>query len=236
MKRELILVIVVVFALQACLPRNVILTESPATDPPGDIPTWTPRSGETLATPPNATMPSTPTSTATPQTLFTNTPLPISVKIEGGNLNIRRGPSVYYDMISFLKDGNKISANARDRKGDWVYVEIPGSPGKFGWISLLTDYTIVSGHVDDLPYKEADPAVGAYIRNCTNHKMWVMPAYIELATESASPYNEDQFWPGIFYVYDLSVDDNKPFMEISVKEGSQIDIIKDGNGTKSKCE
>jgi hypothetical protein len=236
MKRELILVLIVGFALQACLSRNVILTESPATNPPVDIPTWTPRPGETLAASPTATKLPTPTSTATALLPITTTPAQIIVKVEGGNLNIRRGPSVYYDMISVLKDGDTIPATARDRKGDWVYLELPGSPGKYGWISLLTEYTTISGHVDGLPYKEADPAIAAYIRNCTSHTMWVMPAYIELAKESASPYNEDRFWPGIFYIYDMNVNQNKPFMDITVREGSQIDIIKDGNGTKSKCE
>lgn len=143
---------------------------------------------------------------------------------------------MYYDMVSNLQDGDTIPASARDRKGEWVYVEIPGSPGKFGWISLLTDYTIISGHVDALPYKEADPAVSAYIRNCTDHTMWVMPAYIELAKESAAPYNEDRFWSGIFFIYDMDVDQKKPFMEISVREGDQIDITRDGNDTKSKCQ
>ena len=235
MKRKFILVFLVGFALQACIPQNLPTTETPGEHSPVDIPTWTPRPGETLGVLPTATKPSTPTSTATALDLSTTTPAQISVNVEGGNLNIRRGPSVYYDMISVLKDGDTIPASARDRKGEWVYVEIPGSPGKFGWISLLTNYTIVRGHVDSLAFKEADPAVGAYIRNCTNHTMWVMPAYIELAKESAAPYNEDRFWPGIFYIYDMNVDQDKPFMEVTIREGSQIDIIRDGNGTKSKC-
>lgn len=201
-----------------------------------DIPTWTPRPGETLEAPASATKPATPTSTATDLPEYTNTPAQITVKVEGGNINIRRGPSIYYDTISVLKDGDRVSASGRDRKGEWVYLELPGSPGNYGWISLLTDYTTVSGYVRDLPYKEADPAVAAYIRNCTEHTMWVMPAYIELAKESASPYNEDRLWPGIFYIYDMNVNQNKPFMEISIKEGSSIDIIRDGNDKKSKCE
>jgi len=143
---------------------------------------------------------------------------------------------VYYNMISILNDGDTVTATARDRKGEWVYVEFPKSSGKYGWISLLTVYTTVSGHVDGLPYEEADPAIAAYVRNCTEHTLLVMPANIELAKESASPYNEDRIQPGYFSVYDLNVDQHKSFMDIYVKEGSMIDINFDGNGIKSKCE
>ena len=143
---------------------------------------------------------------------------------------------MYYDIVSVLRNGETFIATARDRKGEWVYVELPASPGKYGWISLLTDYTAVRGHIDGLPYKQAEPAIAAYIRNCTGHKMWILPAYIELAKQSAAPYNEDRFWPGTFQVYDMDVDPDKPFMEISIKEGSQVDIIYDGNGDKTKCE
>lgn len=235
MKKILIILILLSFALQACLSR-MTPTESSATQPPKEIPTWTPRPGETLGAAPSATKIFIASATPTFPPLHTATPAEVSVKIEGGSLNIRRGPSVYYNMISHLSDGDTITATARDRKGEWVYVELPESPGNYGWISLLTVYTNVSGHVDSLPYKEADPAVAAYVRNCTEHTMWVMPAYIELAKESASPYNEDRIWPGIFSVYDMNVNQDKPFMEISAKEGSMIDIIIDGNGTKSKCE
>jgi len=235
MKKLSILVFLISLALQACLPRSVNPTESQATQPSRDIPTWTPRPGETLGAPATATKIFIDTATPTFLPPHTATPAQVNVKVAGGSLNIRRGPSVYYNMISVLHDGDMITATARDRKGEWVYVELPESPGNYGWISLLTIYTNVSGHVDGLPYKEADPAVAAYIRNCTGHTMWVMPAYIELAKESASPFNEDRFWPGIFSIYDMNVDQQKPFMEISVREGDMIDIIFDGNGIKSKC-
>jgi len=236
MKKSLILVLLISFTLQACLFRNGTPAESPATQSLNDIPTWTPRPEETLGALPTATKPPTATSTPTFQLPHTATPAQISVKIEGGNLNIRRGPSVYYNMISILNDGDTVTATARDRKGEWVYVEFPKSSGKYGWISLLTVYTTVSGHVDGLPYEEADPAIAAYVRNCTEHTLLVMPANIELAKESASPYNEDRIQPGYFSVYDLNVDQHKSFMDIYVKEGSMIDINFDGNGIKSKCE
>jgi len=226
----------VMLALQSCGAPVAETQAALATDAPGDIPTWTPRPGDipdALPTPTRlATVP--PTPTAAPAAA--PAPAQVIVQATGGNLNIRRGPSVDYNPIAVLRDGQTLTASGRDLVSRWLQVSLPSAPGKSGWISTLTDYSIVTGDAEELPVVTVPPASPAYIRNCTKHRMLVLPLEIELLGKYDEPYNEERFPPGEYQVYDLEAGIDDVYETINLSEGSRVDITEDGLGDKSKCE
>ncbi len=226
----------VMLALQGCNAPVVKMQAGLATKTPGDIPTWTPRPGDipdTLQTP---TRPAivTPTPSAIPA--VSPAPAQVAVRATGGNLNLRRGPSADYNPIGVLRDGQTVTATGRDLVSRWLQIQLPSAPGKSGWISTLTDYSIVSGNVEELPVVTVPPASPAYIRNCTKNRMLVLPTEIELLGKYDEPYNEERFAPGEYQVYDLEAGVDDVYETINLSEGSRVDITEDGLGDKSKCE
>jgi hypothetical protein len=158
------------------------------------------------------------------------------VKIEGGNLFVRRGPSLDYNYVDVLYDGVTVLATGRDRVSRWIRIALPSNPEVEGWITTETNYTLIEGDIPNLPYIETEPARPAYIRNCTMHELWVMPAEVKLLEKFEAPDNEERFPVGIYQVYDLENPDNKPIEEVSLSEGKMVDIQYDWTGEKTKCE
>jgi hypothetical protein len=238
------LILLVVLAVQGCVPSQAEETNVPrATSTVGEVPTWTPRpAGLTQTAHPSATRPA-PVSSATtvpPTATLTSpvvaTPKIVRVKIEGGNLFVRRGPSLDYNYVDVLYDGVTVLATGRDRVSRWIRIALPSDPLVEGWITTETNYTLIEGDIPNLPYIETEPARPAYIRNCTMHELWVMPAEVKLLEKFEAPDNEVRFPVGIYQVYDLENPDNKPIEEVSLSEGKTVDIQYDWTGEKTKCE
>jgi hypothetical protein len=164
------------------------------------------------------------------------TPKAVSVAIVGGNLFVHRGPSLNHNFSGVLYDGEIVFATGRDRISRWIRVEFPGQSGKEGWITTETDYTKISGDVSNLPYVETEPALPAFIRNCTKHQIWILPADVYLMSKFDEPFNEEQFNVGVFQVYDMENPDVKPIQKVDLSEGERVDIQYDWAGEKSKCE
>jgi hypothetical protein len=233
-----------VFAIQGCASAAIETTGiPPATSTSGEVPTWTARpKDQTQTALPAATRPALiigataipRTPTVTPEIL--DTPKVVSVKVKGGNLSVRRGPSLDYNYIGVLEDGVTVIANGRDRISRWVRIAIPSKPEVIGWITTETKYTLVDGDIGNLPYIQAEPARPAYIRNCTKHEMWILPADVYLLSKFDEPYNEERFPVGKYQVYDTENLGNKPIDEIDLSEGETVDIRYDWEGDKSKCE
>ncbi|GAB4503754.1 MAG: hypothetical protein Fur0043_07460 [Anaerolineales bacterium] len=236
----LLALLLTVAMLPGCAPRVNGTPLPPTTDSPRGVPTWTPRPADltaALPTPARAVSSPqrasvTPFTSATP----TNAPAPVIVQAVGGNLHIRRGPSVDYNSIDVLRSGQSLTATARDPVNRWLQIPLPSAPGKSGWVSILTDYSLVSGVVEDLPIATVAPAVPAFIRNCTKHRMLVLPPEVELLGKYDAPYNEERFPPGEYQVYDLEAGNTKAYQTVILSEGSRVDIREDGLGEKSKCE
>jgi len=201
-----------------------------------DIPTWTPRPADLTAAPPTPPRPA--TVTPSPSAAPTATPSPVQVTVQaiGGNLHLRRGPSVDYNSIGVLRAGQTLTATGRDAVSRWLQVPLPAAPGKWGWVSILTSYSRVNGEVEDLPIVTISPALPAFIRNCTKHRMLVLPSEVELLDKYEEPYNEERFPPGEYQVYDLEAGDEQAYQTIILWEGKRVDIQEDGLGEKSKCE
>jgi hypothetical protein len=160
----------------------------------------------------------------------------VTVKVEGGNLSVRRGPSLDYNFAGVLHDGETVVAVGRDRISRWVLVDLPVGSGAKGWVTTETVYTSLQGDVSSLPFIEVQPASPAYIRNCTKHEVRVSPADVNLLDKFNEPYNEERFGPGIYQVYDLENPERTTIAEIDLSEGETVDIRFDWTGEKSKCE
>jgi hypothetical protein len=242
------LALLLALGMQGCAPAPVEPTEFALfTSTPGDIPTWTPRPVEMTQTAlPTATRPA-PASSSTPRPrAATETPeiLPtaqaISVRIVDGNLFVRRGPSVNYNYVGVLYEDEVVVATGRDRVSRWIRVAFPAKPNKEpdreGWITTESDYTLIDGDISNLPYIETEPARPAFIRNCTKHQMWILPADVYLSAKSKEPFNEAQFPVGLYQVYDVENEETVPIEEIDLSEGERVDIRYDWTGERSKCE
>ncbi len=203
-----------------------------------DILTWTPEITAETATPALTAV------LSRPAVQGALSPIPASptgsksvqVAAIGGNVFVRRGPSVDYNPVGVLMSGDTVPAFGRDRVSRWLNIEISNGEGGSGWVSILTEFTSVSGEVDRLPVVSVEPAVPATVRNCTGHTMWILPAQVQLLPQGNEPYNEERLPPGSYQVYDLDVAANTIILEVDLREGLRVDITRDGVDDRSKCK
>ena len=179
--------------------------------------------------------------TATPSTISTNklptsTPEVVTVAASKGNLFIRRGPDLAFNPISVLMDGQSATASGRDVLSDWLRIHIPGHPGDTGWVSIQTNYSLVSGDVSSLPeITPTDWPIPAFVRNCTYDQMQADPGGIVLPPVTSFPDNDVRLNPGTYRIYDTDVDGSPEVLKVDLREGSAIDVRDDGNGDHKKC-
>ena len=238
------LLILATFVAQGCAPAVTNGTEAArVASAPGEIPIWTPRPEDlTLTALPTVTRPASVLPTATialtlvGATPITPTPKTVSVSMKGGNLFVHRGPSLEYNYVGVLYDGDTTIATGRDRINRWIRVEFPSKSGVEGWITTETDYTRIYGDISNLPFIETEPASPAFIRNCTKHEILILPADVYLLSKYNEPYNEERFDVGVYQIYDTDIPGNVRLEDVSLSEGKTVDVRYDGNGDKSKCE
>lgn len=201
----------------------------------GEIPTWTPRPQDLTA---QATATKTPTvrRPVSATQASTKTPRVVRFQVSGGNLNVRRGPGLSYNFVGVIYDGEEAQVIGRDRISRWVKIELPSEAGKQGWVTTETRYSKIEGDVSSLPFIKTEPAKAAFIRNCTKHKLWVLPEDVYLLSKYDEPYNEERFSVGVHFVYDLEDPKGGVLIEVSLFEGKRMDIRRDWEGEKSKCE
>jgi hypothetical protein len=155
----------------------------------------------------------------------------VTVTVMNGDLSIRTGPDVSFDAIAKLQDGETVTALARSIMDGWVQIQIPSQEGRTGWISVQTNYSIVSGNLLDLPRIDTvEWNVGSYLKNCTTHQMIVQPG-----DEIIQPGNAVWFTPGTYSVHDLDVAGQPVVANLTVLEHREYNIRKDGNGQRVDC-
>jgi hypothetical protein len=220
------LVFLLAVASQACGPSQKI---SQAASAPTQAPL--PQPVESLA--PSSTPTNIPIATPT----ISITPAPsVTVTAAKGNLFIRRGPDLAFNAVSVLMDGQSAQALARDVLGKWLQIPLPDDPGKTGWISIQSHYSVVSGDVTNVQaVTTTDWPELAFLRNCTHHLMEADPGGILIPAVDNFQENYAQLNPGVYTVYDIEVDGSPEVLEVEVKEGSEIDIRDDGDGEHRKC-
>ena len=208
-----------------------VVAASLACGPAAAVPT------STVAAPTGTTAPS-PTETASPQP--TDKPTQVELALvtllaSGGNLNMRRGPGVGYNVLAVLRNGEQGTITARNENNDWFYMEIPGQPGSSAWVSGASQYSLVQGNARAVPVMFVEPPEPAYIRNCIFHPVKILPGDILLPNQAAAPDNKVQFNPGIYEGYDQNVEDYPKIFNVELREGNTIDITSDGLNNTYSC-
>ena len=196
-------------------------------------PTSTATVSPTVTQTPTETMSS--TDTLMPGTV---TPNQLSVIADKSAANIRRGPGLAYNAIGGLVKGASTIIYGRNSDGTWIYVAIPGQPGKFGWVTSLPQYVTLSVNVMDLPLMTYDQPSPAFIQNCTEHTLLVTPGNITIADRNNSNHKV-QLNPNIYFIFDENVRDTKDnivqIRTVTLVEGQTVDIAKDGKGKGYTC-
>jgi hypothetical protein len=152
-----------------------------------------------------------------------------------GSLGILRGDSTFYDVMGYLQNGQTSTASARNSDGTWLYIYVPNYPTVFGWAFIGSVYSTVQGDVNSLPVKFIDPAVPAYIRNCTFHPMLIQPGNVLLQPQTDLTNRQKQFQPGTYTAYDQSAQNKPLVLSVTLKEGVSVDIVKDGLKNTYTC-
>ena len=159
----------------------------------------------------------------------------VTITAVKGNLFIRRGPGMPFNSIAVLYKDISAEVIAHDVLSNWVQIKFPNSD-QTGWVSIQTQYSMIEGDLQDVP--EQSPTewpVPAYLRNCTYHQMYVEPSEVVIPSYYQYPNNEIRINPGSYSVYDIDVPDEPIVAEIEIREGSEIEIVKDGLGDNHKC-
>ena len=179
----------------------------------------------------------TPVPTATVSIPTASVPPKVTVSALKGNLFIRRGPGVAYNPIGVLSDGTGVEVIAHDMLSKWAQITIPNSD-KTGWVSLLTSYSQVEGDLSSLPgFTFTEWPVPAYLINCMDHNMYVMPGRIILPSVLASPENQIWLYPGSYVIYDYDLPGRPAAQSVDIREGETAHIVYDGSGNhRNKCK
>lgn len=231
--RILSIVLLFVLLTQAC--TLVRLNAPPALPTAQDIEPFSTEEQVTLL-PTQTAMDEIPVPTATeiPPTAASFSEVKISaVK---GNLFIRRGPDMSFNPVGVLYKDTSAEVIARDILSKWVQVKIPNSD-KTGWASIQTKYSQVEGDLSSLPeFTTTEWPVPAYLRNCTYHRVYILPGQIYLTSSLDYPENEIWLYPGTYTIYDLDVPgDPIEVLQVDIREGSDKEILVDGFGERHHC-
>lgn len=192
---------------------------------------------------PPSTVTSTPLPTATvvptaTEVLPTLTATPSAhITAVNGNLYIRRGPDTAYDRIGVLKNATTANVIGQDMLSKWVQIQIPGTE-QTGWVSLLTPYSRVDGNLEDVPaFTFTEWPQPAYIKNCTEHDLIILPneLYLYSLWANASYLNVVQVDPGVYEIQDATLPDAPVYDEIDVQEGETYYITVNGLDEYHKC-
>ena len=229
-QRRILTATLTIMLLQACM--QVRVDAPPALPTPQDIETVA------IAEQPAATATSTPTTvpaTATEISPTATTQPRVVISAVKGNIFIRRGPDMAFNPIGVLYKDTSAPVIARDVLSNWVQIVIPNSDQK-GWISIQTQYSKIDGDLKTLPeFTTTEWPTPAYLRNCTHHQMYILPAEVILLSSFDQPDNMVWLYPGTYTVYDLEVSGEPEVTTVEVREGVTVEILDDGAGEHRKC-
>lgn len=218
------LILLALGALACSLPSAL----APAT--PTAEPSATPLPLTATPIPPTATA-----TTAATEAASATPELAVWITADGGSLNIRRGPGTEYNVVGFLTRGSRAAALGKNEDGDWLYIEVPGKPGTFGWVSATSTFSHIDGPAAQLPLTPYEAAVPAYLRNCVFHPMLIKPGDFILPPQFDAPANQRRVNPGHYEAWDQSEVGPDPVLSVDIREGDSVDITIDGFGNMYTC-
>jgi hypothetical protein len=179
-----------------------------------------------------------PTVTVVPTSTQLSTPQPnVTITAVGGNLYIRRGPDMAYNRIGVLKKGEGAEVIGQDVLSRWVQINVPNTE-LTGWVSVMTQYSEITGDLKSVPnFTFTDYPLPAYIKNCTEHVLLVMPGeyYLENLFTNAQYLNEVRVDSGVYFIYDTTLPDEPLIQTVDMQEGETAYITVNGLGEKHKC-
>jgi hypothetical protein len=179
-----------------------------------------------------------PPTVAPTATVILPTPLPsVSITAMDGNIYIRRGPGMPYNPIGFLRKGETAQVIASDVLSNWVQINIPNLDTT-GWVYIHTDYSRIDGDLSSVPdFTFTEWPAPAYIKNCTEHDMFITPGNIYLPSlyTNAKYLNEVQVDPGTYIAYDMAYFDEPEAQTLDIFEGVTGYITINGHGEGHKC-
>jgi len=238
--RNASIALLIVFLSQACMQLKADAT--PAVSTSQDITSPAANEGSNLLSTPTATLepvvPAFATATLEPVVSVSATAAVltyVTINVVKGNLFVRRGPGMAYNPVGVLYKDTSTAAIARDVLSNWVQVNIPNS-NQAGWVSIQTSYSQVEGNVKDLPeLTNIEWPQAAYLRNCTYHRMYILPGELVIPPSLQFPENEIWIYPGQYVAYDIDVAGDPAVADIGIREGSNVEIHNDGLGGHRKC-
>lgn len=232
-RRNIFILLLLVLFIQGCMRTRLnapaVIPDSQATQPVSTEepiePSVTPR-----------IQIDTPVPTATAIIIPTETLLPkVTISATKGNVFIRRGPGLAYNQIGVLYKGTSADVIARDVLLRWVQIAIPDSD-RTGWVSLKTEFTELNGELSTAPeFTVTDWPLPAYLYNCTEHDMYIMPGEIVLTSYFTHPDNQVWLYPGTYTVYDDMMPGRPEVKTVEIREGVNDAIVVDGSGNSHKC-
>lgn len=105
-------------------------------------------------------MPTATTAASTPSPTITQSP-PVQpeviLQVTAEKVNCRYGPGTVYASVNELSIAQVARVAGRDKAQAWWYVQDPGFPGNFCWVSA--SFSSVEGAVDDLPLVQSPPVM-----------------------------------------------------------------------------
>lgn len=228
--RNVLQVLMIAVVVQGCMPARTLsagpqavneaptqngLSSSAATETPFPTPTFVPAATDIPPTP-------------TPD---------VTITAVNGNIYIRRGPGLPYNLIGVLSKGTSARIIGQDVLSRWVQIQIPDLE-KTGWVSIMTDFTRVDGDLASVPdFTFTDWPLPAYVKNCTEHDFVLEPGDIYLFSlwTNAQSLNEAQVNPGVYTAYDLFAPGVPEVQKVDIKEGMTAYLTVNGLGERHKC-
>lgn len=142
-----------------------------------------------------------------------------------------------YNRIGVLKRGESAEVIGQDMLSRWAQIKIPNSDAT-GWVSLMTSYSQIQGDLKNVPhFTFTDFPKAAYIKNCTEHVLLVMPGeyYLENLFTNAQYLNEVRVDSGVYSIYDVTLPDEPLIQTVDMQEGETAYITVNGLGETHKC-
>ncbi|MDO8754224.1 MAG: hypothetical protein Q7J80_10060 [Anaerolineales bacterium] len=76
-----------------------------------------------------------PGATLEPTIIPTATPARVTLLVKTQLINCRFGPGTVYQLLNELSEGQSLRAVGRNEASTWWYIQDPGNPGSFCWVS-----------------------------------------------------------------------------------------------------
>jgi len=161
----------------------------------------------------------------------------VTITAATGNLYIRRGPGFEYNWIGVLTKGTSADIVGQDVLSKWVQINVPNE-NFTGWVSNQSQFTTIEGNLDSIPnFTFTEWPEPAYIKNCTEHDMFITPGDIVLPSlyTNSKYLNEIQVNPGEYTAFDLFYPEVPEAQILTLHEGMTAYITTNGLGDDHKC-